>query len=286
VSTEVTEQPSASPPLSEAERLAAFRRAEPKVPRNFAPLVVAVLAVLAIGGVLGERLLSSVGLNPASTTPTPSTMPGAGAISPPKSAPSTPEVAAPLSQFMGITSLAGPPAPPISLVDQAGRTVSLAEERGDAVVLTFFNSACQDICPIMSAELQQAATALGPERAHVVFLTVNTDPVVLSAAPASAAAARTGLATLTNWHFLTSSLRNLNAVWKAYGVTVNVARPSGLVAHNDVMYFIDPAGRLRYEATPFADESSSGAFSLPPASIARWGQGIARYAAALLGSPA
>jgi len=49
------------------------------------------------------------------------------------------------------------------------------------------------------------------------------------------------------------------------------------------MYFIDPAGRLRYRATPFADESASGAFSLSPADVARWGQGIATYTRRLLG---
>ena len=44
------------------------------------------------------------------------------------------------------------------------------------------------------------------------------------------------------------------------------------------MEFIDPRGDLRYRATPFADESTTGTFSLPAASIARWGQGIATYA--------
>lgn len=283
VSTQVSEQPSATPPLSDEERAAAFRRAEPKVPRNFAVIAVAVFAVLAIGGVLGERLLSSVGLNPASTA-TPSTTPVADAIAPPGSEPPTPQVGAPLAHFMGIDQLPGTPAPPISLVDQTGQAISLAEERGDAVVLTFFDSPCQDICPVLSAELRRAATDLGPGASHVVFLTVNTDPVVLSAAPASAAAAQTRLGTLVNWHFLTSGLPSLNAVWKAYGVTVNVSRRTGLVAHNDVMYFIDPAGELRDEATPFADESSAGKFSLPPADIARWGLGIATYADKMLGS--
>jgi len=60
--------------------------------------------------------------------------------------------------------------------------------------------------------------------------------------------------------------------------------PAESVAHNDVMYFISPTGRLRYRATPFANEDSSGAFSLPSPSVARWGQGIATYAGQLLGS--
>ncbi len=284
MSTGVSEQPPATPPLSDAERAEVFRRVEPKVPRNFILVVLAVFAVLAIGGALAEHLLSSAGLNPASTTATPSTTtPVPGAIGPPRSAPSVPEVGAPLPNFMGLIRLGGAVAPPIALTDQEGRTLTLADERGDAVVLTFFDAPCQDICSIMSSELLQAATDLGPQSAHVAFVTVNTDPVVLSAAPASAAAARTGLATLATWHFLTSSLGNLSTVWKTYGVTVNVSRTSGLVAHTDAMYFIDPAGRLRYEATPFADESSSGVFSLPPASVARWGQGIATYAGRLLG---
>jgi cytochrome oxidase Cu insertion factor (SCO1/SenC/PrrC family) len=289
VTTEVTEQPPPNPSLSEDERAAAFRRTEPKVPHNFALIVLAVFAVLGLGGVLGEHLLSSVGLNPASTTPSSTTVPkpvtaGTAVIAPPSPPPSAQQVGAPLPAFMGITTTAGEAAPAFTLVDQSGTTVSLADERGVAVVVTFFDSPCDDICPVLAAELRQADTDLGPEAGHVVFLTVNTDPVVLSAAPASTAAARTGLGTLANWHFLTSSLATLDTVWKAYGVTVTVERAAGLVAHNDVMDFIDPTGHLRYRATPFADESRSGAFSLSSADVTRWGEGIATYTRSLLGT--
>jgi protein SCO1 len=289
VSTHETEPLSATSALSEDERAAAFRRAEPKVPRNFALIVLAVFAVLGLGGVLGEHLLSSVGLNPASTTPSTSTVPrpvtaGTAVVAPPASATAAQEVGATLPAFMGITPMVGTPAPTFTLVDQSGKAVSLSGERGDAVVVTFFDSPCDDICSVMSAEIRQADDDLGSAKAHVVFLTVNTDPVVLSTAPASTAAAQDGLGALPNWHFLTSSLRTLNAVWKAYGVSVTVAPRSGLVAHNDVMYLIGPTGRLRYRATPFADESASGTYSLSPSDVARWGQGIATYASRVLGS--
>ena len=284
-SIEEHEQEPDPPLLSEAERAAAFRRPEPKVPPKFALIVVAVLVGLGIGGTLLEHLLSSVGLNPDAATTTGQATPATsapGLIAPPSSTPSTPQVGAPLPEFMGISPRSGT-APGFSLEDQAGHPMSLADERGNAVVLTFFDAPCQDICPVVSAELLRAAKDLGPARSRVVFLTVNTDPVVLSGVPASTAAVRTGLGTLATWHFLTSNLSMLNAVWRAYGVSVNVSRNSGIVAHNDVMYFVDPSGRLRYEATPFANESSSGAFSLPSASIARWGQGIATYARQLVG---
>jgi len=284
VSTGVTEQGPGSSTLSSAERAAAFSSTEPKVPRKFAVIVIVALAVLAIGGALGERLLSSLGLNPDATSTVSSTTPKAPTpvIAPPQP-PSIPEVGAPLLEFMGITKLPQSPAPAISLVDQHGQPVSLTDERGHVVVLTFFDAPCQDICPVLSAELVQAATDLGPASSRVVFLTVNTDPLALSAAPAQAAAARTGLGAVTTWHFLTSNLDTLNALWRAYGVSVNVSQTSQIVAHNDVMYFIDPSGRLRYQATPFADESPTGVFSLAPASIARWGTGITTYAEQLLG---
>ena len=285
MSAEVTDQEAVPPPLTEAERAAAFAQPEPKIPPRFFLIVAAVVAVLGIGGALLDHLLSGTGLSSDGTaTPSTTSTPVSAFIAPPGSAPSTPEVGASLSDFMGIATLAGAPAPALSLTDQAGRNVSLADERGDAVVLTFFDSPCQDICPVLSAELVRAASDLGPATTKVVFLTVNTDPLALSATAASAAATRTGLGALANWHFLTSNLDTLNSVWQAYGVSINVSPTSALVAHNDVMYFIDPDGRLRYEATPFADESSSGAFSLPPASITRWAQGIATYARQLLGS--
>lgn len=284
VSNAEHEQQPDPPQLTEAERAAAFRRPEPKIPPKFALIVVAVLVGLGVGGTLLEHLLSSVGLNPNATPAGQSTVTTSapGLVAPPGSAPSSPQVGAPLAEFMGLTPRSGR-APGFSLEDQAGHPTSLADERGHAVVLTFFDGPCQDICPVVSAELLRAASDLGSAGSRVVFLTVNTDPVALSSAPASTAAVRDGLGRLATWHFLTSNLTTLNAVWRAYGVSVNVARTSGIVAHSDVMYFVDPSGRLRYQATPFANESSTGAFSLPSASIDRWGQGIATYARRLLG---
>jgi hypothetical protein len=65
-------------------------------------------------------------------------------------------------------------------------------------------------------------------------------------------------------------------------VSISVQTKTGLEAHNEVMDFVDAQGDLRERATPFADESSTGSYSLPPASIARWGQGIATYAGRLV----
>ncbi|MGP0032869.1 MAG: SCO family protein [Acidimicrobiales bacterium] len=182
---------------------------------------------------------------------------------------------------MGLTALTPRPAPAFSLIDQDGLVTSLAGQAPMVVVLTFFNGPCNDICPVLAAEIKQADADLGGTATHVEFLTVNTDPSVLAVSGMSPAVAQSGLGTLANWRMVTGPLDELNAVWTAYGVSISVLKKAGIEAHNDLMYFIDPAGDLAYRATPFADESRAGVYSLPAASIARWGVGIATYAAKL-----
>ncbi len=61
-----------------------------------------------------------------------------------------------------------------------------------------------------------------------------------------------------------------------------VSNTTRLVTHNDVMYFIDPRGRLVLQATPFANEDASGTYSLDPATIHTFALGVAASAAGLL----
>lgn len=274
--------------LSEEERSAAFRQQEPEkgLPANVIWIGLAILAVLGLGGAIADHFLSEAGLNGASTTAT-TLAPGAqGQVVSPPSTPSTPQLNSTLAAFMGIQKTTPSPATGAELTDQAGRAISPATLHGDVVVLSFFDSACDDICPIVTAELAKAASSLGPEASHVVFLTVNTDPLALSVSERSRSvevARADGLAALPTWHFASSGLSQLNAMWKAYGVSVSVEEIPGVVAHNDVMDFIDADGLLRYQATPFANESSNGAFTLPQSDVDRWGEGIAHYAKELLG---
>jgi cytochrome oxidase Cu insertion factor (SCO1/SenC/PrrC family) len=120
----------------------------------------------------------------------------------------------------------------------------------------------------------------------VAVVVVNTDPLAFTPAatrPADAAFARSPGG---DWYFLTGQLDGLNRVWNAYGIAIEVLRATGSVSHNDAMYFIDPAGRLRFRATPYADESRSGAYSLSPVTERQWAAGIASQARALLGTAA
>jgi len=267
--SDIMEDPVAS---STVDRAAALAEGAPKVPRRVVIIAVIVAALLALGGTALERLFSSVGLNPTPSSATPAT----------RSPPTTlPELRSSMAAFLGLVSLAPGPAPPITLTDQSGQPVSLDQLRGKVVVLTFFDADCDDACTVLAADITGADADLGSSRSRVVFLTVNTDTHTTTDPP-PAAVTLTGLPTLGNWNFLTGSLAALDAVWRSYGVAINVATTSGIVAHNNVMYFVDPKGQLRLRATPVADESTTGAFSLPPSGVSRSADGIATYAAGLL----
>src|SRR5437016_1262618 len=70
------------------------------------------------------------------------------------------------------TDLGRTPAPPFSLVDQDGQQVSLAQFRGQPVVLTFLYTHCPDECPLIADQIRVATTQLGADSGKVGVLAV------------------------------------------------------------------------------------------------------------------
>jgi protein SCO1/2 len=274
----------ASSPTPPLDRAAALAQGAPGIPAKFVFWVLGIALVASLGGLLAEHVFSSAGLNPV-----PTTVPRAAAGPTPATTPSAPTPAAdrsldaPLASFMGLSTPAPHSAPPFALADQNGLPTSVPAQPARAIVLTFFNAPCNDICPVLAAELEQADAVLGTAASDVEFVTVNTDPTALAQSDETPSVQGTGLGSLSNWHMVTGPLAALNGIWKAYGVSISVQGNTGLEAHNDVMDFIDPQGELRYQATPFANESTVGKFSLAQADVARWAQGIASYAERIAG---
>jgi len=263
----------AAPAPAPIDRSAALAEGAPGISLKFVYWVLGVVLVLSLGGLIGEHLFSTAGLNPVPTTVprTPATRP---VTTPTVPAPSR-SLASSLGAFMGLSAVSPRPAPTFTLTDQNGKPTSVPPHPPRVVVLTFFDAPCNDICPVLAAEIEQADADLGAEASSVEFVTVNTDPNALAQSDEAPVLGTTSLGALANWHMVTGPLTTLNALWKAYGVSISVQKKTGVEAHNDVMDFIDAHGDLRERATPFADETTSGSYSLPPESIARWGQGIA-----------
>jgi protein SCO1/2 len=188
-----------------------------------------------------------------------------------------------LAGLMQLSPVPHAAAPGFSLTDQAGRTVTLASLRGKVVVLTFMDSHCTDICPLVSREFRDAANDLGGGASRVVFVAVNVNPFHRGVADVAAFSSAEHLDSIGTWHFVTGPVSALRQVWNAYQVQVVAPSPNKDVIHTSLVYFIDPAGRERYVASPMADHTAAGTAFLPPGQLASWGRGIALVARALGG---
>lgn len=64
----------------------------------------------------------------------------------------------------------------LALTDHHGKTRSLADFRGKAVVLFFGFASCPDVCPTTLADMAQVMRRLGPDAGRVQVLFVTVDP--------------------------------------------------------------------------------------------------------------
>jgi cytochrome oxidase Cu insertion factor (SCO1/SenC/PrrC family) len=185
------------------------------------------------------------------------------------------------ASLMNLDSLPHSPAPGFTFTDQAGRTMSLSDFRGKAVVLEFLDPHCTDICPIVSQEFVDAYHDLGPAAGKVVFIGINVNPYHTRVADVLAFSREQRLTTIPDWHYFTGPVPKLRPVWRDYNIYVQAPNPSADVVHTSAVYFIDPQGRERYLASPQVDHTTSGASYLPADQITTWGQGIAALARSL-----
>ena len=138
-------------------------------------------------------------------------------------------------------------APGFSLTDQAGREVSLAGLRGKVVLLTFLDPVCTSDCPLIAQEFRDADRLLGARRRSVELVAIVANPVYRTIAYTRAFDDQEGLAGVRNWLYLTGPLPVLRQTWQNYGVAAQILPAGGMIAHNDVAYVIDAAGRTRTE---------------------------------------
>lgn len=258
--------------LTEEERRAAFAGTAPKFARSTIVWTIVACLAFGFGGIIVDHFFngaSKVGTTPLPTENTPpplKTTPAEPASV--KAVPST------IGALMGLTATSGAKAPGFSLEDGAGGQLSLSSLKGRVVVLGFFNSTCADICPVLSHEFTRASHLLSSEGlgGKVAFLVVNTNPLAL--APGDSKLARTELAP-SGGRFVTGPLKRIDPVWKAYGITIEVAQHGNILSHTDLLYFIDKTGHLATKATPVANEVKNGTFELAPSTLDKYARGIA-----------
>ena len=134
-------------------------------------------------------------------------------------------------------------APDFSLVDQSGNAVTLAQLRGQILVIDFIFTRCAGPCPILTArnvELQRALDASLRER--VRFVSISLDPANDTPEALTAYATARG-ADLANWSFLTGPEADVADVVRRFGVGT-LRAPDGNIDHALATFLVDGGGRI------------------------------------------
>jgi len=132
--------------------------------------------------------------------------------------------------------------PDLTLVNQNGRLVDLAQWSDKAVVLTFLDPVCFYQCPIIGEQMAAADHRLGALAKKVEFVAVVANPIYRSLSVVRAFDAQLLLNHLPNWQYLTGSLPQLQRVWSAFSIPIEVPRLQ-MVGHPTVLYFVKPGGQ-------------------------------------------
>lgn len=133
------------------------------------------------------------------------------------------------------------PAPDFTLVNQFGQRMSLHQFRGKAVILAFNDSQCTTVCPLTTSAMAGAKQLLGAAGQQVQLLGVDANPQATSVADVRSYSSAHGL--LNQWDFLTGTPAQLQAVWKAYHVSVQIQ--AGQIDHTPALLVIGPDGQQR-----------------------------------------
>src|SRR5205085_8349433 len=129
-----------------------------------------------------------------------------------------------------------------TLVDQTGRRFSLSALRGRSVALVFFDSRCNQQCPLEGRQLAAAESSL-PAAQRPVLVAVSVNP--LDTPTSARKAARSwGLARVAPWHWLMGTRAQLAPVWHEYNIYVGEAK-DGDIPHTEALILIDRRGDER-----------------------------------------
>jgi cytochrome oxidase Cu insertion factor (SCO1/SenC/PrrC family) len=136
----------------------------------------------------------------------------------------------------------GDTVPAIPLVDQSGRAFSIAQLRGDVVVLSFIYTRCADpqMCPLVSSKFERIQNMLGT--APVRLLEITLDPQFDTPRVLRAYGHAYG-AQPDRWTLATGAPASINELAARMGIATQWTRPGTLV-HTEAAIVLDREGRL------------------------------------------
>ena len=137
------------------------------------------------------------------------------------------------------TPLGGKPLPDVRLENQFGQPMSLRQFRGKVLLIGFVDSECTTVCPLTTLAMLEAKQLLGAAGEHVQLLGIDANPDAITVSDVLGYSRAHNM--VNRWDFLTGSLPQLEASWKAFSISARI--DSGQVDHTPALYVIDARGR-------------------------------------------
>jgi protein SCO1/2 len=133
-------------------------------------------------------------------------------------------------------------APPLALVDQGGRRVTLAQFRGRPVFVTFAFGHCETVCPLIVHDVVRAQAGLA--ELEPVVLVVTLDPWRDTPSRLPAIARQWGLG--AHAFALGGPVADVERTLDAWSVGRKRNLRTGEVTHATLLYVIDRDGRIAF----------------------------------------
>jgi protein SCO1 len=138
------------------------------------------------------------------------------------------------------------PAPAFTLTDQSGNRVSLADQQGKVLAVTFIYTTCKDTCPLLTAKMATIQRNLGTDFGpRVRFASITVEPEIDTPAVLKDYAGKYR-ADLGGWSFLTGTSAQIKDVVRRYGAFARRVK-AGDVDHLFLTSLIDRKGMLRVQ---------------------------------------
>jgi protein SCO1/2 len=149
-------------------------------------------------------------------------------------------------------------APPISLTDPDGQTVTLTSLRGGLVLVFFGYTHCPDVCPATIGIVHEAIAAYGPG-VRALFVTIDPERDTTISLKQSAAYMPAGFTALTG---TSDEIRSTADAWGVRYARVETGIAGAYsMSHTADVFVVDAAGRLRADF-PFGTQAAAMAATL------------------------
>lgn len=131
----------------------------------------------------------------------------------------------------------------LPLADQDGRNFTLADRKGQPVLISMFYTSCQFVCPMLIEAIRITEARLSEaERANLTVLMVSIDPAHDSVAVLKSTSEKRELPS-PHWTLARTDAKNVRKLAAVLGIQYR-ALPDGDFNHTTAIILLDADGRI------------------------------------------